>query len=245
MSLQLYHARVDQIRNLTHDVREIGLRLTDPEEIHFKAGQFVSFDAPHPKFPRPATRAYSIASPPSRKGRITLLLNLIPGGPGSTYLFGLKEGDEVHFKGPAGSFYLKEDGQRDLLFVATGTGIAPFRSMLDHLMESGFSRSATLYWGLRSQKDLYYQKELEALAKLQPSFRFVTTLSWPEPGWTGATGRVTKLVAEQVSSVTNLSIYLCGNSGMIGEVSSLITQKGLCPIRKEKWYDDAGGADTD
>lgn len=245
MSLQLYHARVDQIRNLTHDVREIGLRLTDPAEIHFKAGQFVSFDVPHPKLNRPATRAYSIASPPIQKGRITLLLNLIPGGPGSTYLFGLKEGDDTQFKGPAGSFYLKEDGQRNLLFVATGTGIAPFRSMLDHLLESGFSRSATLYWGLRSQKDLYYQKEFEALAAQRRNFRFITTLSRPEPGWTGTTGRVSKLVAEQVSSVTNLSVYLCGNSGMIGEVSSLITQKGLCPIRKEKWYDDAGGTDTD
>ncbi|MBM4133226.1 MAG: hypothetical protein FJ245_05585 [Nitrospira sp.] len=243
MPHQLHHAQVDQVRNLTHDVREIGLRLTDPAEIHFKAGQFVSFDVPHPKFPRPATRAYSIASPPSQKGRITLLLNLIPDGPGSTYLFGLKEGDETQFKGPAGSFYLKEDGQRDLLFVATGTGIAPFRSMLDHLLESGFARSVTLYWGLRSQKDLYYQKEFEALAKQRPNFRFITTLSRPEPGWTGTTGRVTTLVADRVSSVTNLSVYLCGNSGMIGEIYGLISQKGLCPIRKEKWYDDVGEAD--
>jgi CDP-4-dehydro-6-deoxyglucose reductase, E3 len=245
MSLQLYHARVDQIRNLTHDVREIGLRLTDPAEIHFKAGQFVSFDVPHPTLNRPATRAYSIASPPIQKGRITLLLNLVPGGPGSTYLFGLKEGDATQFKGPAGSFYLKEDGRRDLLFVATGTGIAPFCSMLDHLLESGFSRSIILYWGLRSQRDLYYQKEFEALAEQRPNVRVITTLSRPEPGWTRAIGRVTKLVAEQVTSVANLSVYLCGNSGMIGEVSSLITQKGLCPIRKEKWYDDAGGADPD
>jgi NAD(P)H-flavin reductase len=245
MALQLYHARVDQIRNLAHDVREIGLRLTDPAEIHFKAGQFVSFDVPYPTLNRPATRAYSIASPPIQKGRITLLLNLVPGGPGSTYLFGLKEGDETQFKGPAGSFYLKEDGRHDLLFVATGTGIAPFRSMLDHLLESGFSRSINLYWGLRSQRDLYYQKEFEALVEQRPNVRVITTLSRPEPGWTGAVGRVTKLVAEQVTSVANLSVYLCGNSGMIGEVSSLITQKGLCPIRKEKWYDDAGGADPD
>ncbi len=242
MALQLHHARVDRITQLTHDVRELGLRLTDPAEIHFKAGQFVSFEVPHPTLPRPATRAYSIASPPSQKGRITLLLNLIPGGPGSTYLFGLKEGDDTQFKGPAGSFYLKEDGQRDLLLVATGTGITPLRSMLDHLLESNFARSATLYWGLRSQKDLYYQKEFEALAAQHRNFHFITTLSRPEPGWTGATGRVTTLVEKQVSSVANLSVYLCGNSGMIGEVSAIIGQKGLCPIRKEKWYDDMGEA---
>lgn len=240
MPLQLFHARVERVKTLTHDVREITFQLIEPLEIPFKAGQFVSFDVPHPTSPRPVTRAYSIASPPSQKSRITLLLNLIPGGPGSTYLFSLKEGDATRFKGPAGSFYLKEDGARDLLFVATGTGVAPFRSMLDHLLDSGFSRSATLYWGLRSQKDLYYQQEFEALAGQRPNFRFITTLSRPEPGWTGATGRVTKLIAERIASVTNLSVYLCGNSGMIGEVSALIGQRGLCPIRKEKWYDDIG-----
>lgn len=240
MALQLYQARIDQIRNLTHDVREIGFRLIDPKEILFKSGQFASFEVLHPKLNKPVTRPYSIVSPPSQRDRITLLLNLVPGGPGSTYLFGLKEGDATQFKGPAGSFYLKEEGTRDLLFVATGTGIAPFRSMLFHLIEGGFSRPATLYWGLRSQRDLYYQKEFESLATQHPNFSFITTLSRPEPGWQGANGRVTKLVEERVSSVTNLSVYLCGNSGMISEVSALISQKGLCPIRKEKWYDDAG-----
>jgi len=243
MSLQLYRARVDQIRNLTYDVREIGFRLIAPKEIHFKAGQFVSFEVPHPKSHKPVTRPYSIASPPSQRDRISLLLNLVPGGPGSTYLFSLKEGDETRFKGSAGSFYLKEEGPRDLLFVATGTGIAPFRSMLDHVFERGFSRSATLYWGLRSQRDLYYQKEFEALAKQHQNFSFIMTLSRPEPGqpgWTGSTGRVTKLVEERVASVANLAVYLCGNSGMIRDVAALISKKGLCPIHKEKWYDDAG-----
>ncbi|MBI5410651.1 MAG: hypothetical protein HZA21_01515 [Nitrospirae bacterium] len=250
MSLQLYQARVDQIRNLTYDVREIGFRLIAPEEIHFKAGQFVSFEVPHPKLNKPVTRPYSIASPPSQRDRISLLLNLVPGGPGSTYLFSLKEGDEIRFKGSAGSFYLREEGPRDLLFVATGTGIAPFRSMLDHVFERGFSRSATLYWGLRSRRDLYYQKEFEALAKRHKNFSFITTLSRTEPGsqsewpeWHGTTGRVSKLVEERASSVTNLAVYLCGNSSMISEVSALINKKGLCPIHKEKWYDDGGGTE--
>jgi NAD(P)H-flavin reductase len=240
MPLQLYRARVERIRTLTHDVREIAFRLIDPKEITFKAGQFVSFEVPHPKSHRPVTRPYSIASPPSRRDAVTLLLNLVPDGPGSTYLFSLKEGDETRFKGPAGSFYLKEEPTRDLLLVATGTGIAPFRSMLDHAFEQGFSRSARLYWGLRGQRDLYYQEEFEALAKQHQNFSFLTTLSRPESNWTGATGRVTKLVEERVDSVANLAVYLCGNSGMIRDVAALISKKGLCPIHKEKWYDDAG-----
>ncbi|MGH7253019.1 MAG: FAD-binding oxidoreductase, partial [Nitrospiraceae bacterium] len=129
MALQLFQAKAERIRDLTHDVREIGFRLLAPPDISFKAGQFVSFDVVHPTFNRPVTRPYSIASSPQQRDGITLLLNLIPGGPGSTYLFSLKEGDDTQFKGPTGAFYLRDDATRDLLFVATGTGIAPIRSM--------------------------------------------------------------------------------------------------------------------
>ena len=241
--MQLYTARVDSIRNLTHDVREIGLRLFDPPEIAFKAGQFVSFEVTNPRTNRLVNLPYSILSAPSRRNRIALLLNLVPGGPGSTYLFGLKEGDEAQFQGPAGNFYLRDDPTKDLLFVATGTGIVPIWSMLRDRFERGFSRPVTLYWGLRSRQDLYYQDELAALAQQHANFSFITTLSRPEPGWTGPAGRVTKLVEERVTAVTNLSIYLCGNSGMISEVSGLINKRGLCPIYREKYYNDAGTPD--
>jgi NAD(P)H-flavin reductase len=240
MALQLYQAKVDRFRDLTHDVREIDFRLSDPKEITFKAGQFVSFDVLSPRLNKPVTRPYSIASSPGQRDCVTLLLNLVPGGPGSTYLFSLKEGDETSFKGPAGSFYLKEDGTRDLLLVATGTGIAPFRSMVYYLLGQGYNRQITLYWGLRSQRDLYYQDELNALAARHANFRFITTLSRPEPGWTGETGRVTRLIDERVTSVADLSVYLCGNSGMLEDVAAIVRKKGLCPIHKEKWYDDSG-----
>ena len=117
MALQLFQAQAERIRDLTHDVREIGFRLLAPTEIDFKAGQFVSFEVLHPTFNRPVTRHYSIASPPSQRDSVTLLLNLIPGGPGSTYLFSLKEGDHTQFKGPTGAFYLRDDATRDPLFV--------------------------------------------------------------------------------------------------------------------------------
>jgi ferredoxin-NADP reductase len=106
MAAQSYTAHVIRVEALTHDVRAIELALRDPKDILFKAGQFVSFEVPHPRTGRLVTRPYSIASSPGRSNVITLLLNLVPGGPGSTYLFGLKEGDETHLKGPAGHFYL-------------------------------------------------------------------------------------------------------------------------------------------
>ena len=242
MPTQHYRVQVSRIRDLTDDVREITLRPLDPPLIDFKAGQFISFDVFKEGLQRPLVRPYSIASPPSQRD-ITLVLNLISGGPGSTYLFSLKEGDETRFTGPAGSFYLRDDVTRDLLLVATGTGIAPFRSMLITLFERGVSRPVTLYWGLRNQRDLYYQDELASLARTHQNFVWITTLSRPEDGWVGERGRVTRLVEERVSSVKDLAVYLCGNSGMIKDVTAIVRKKGLCPIYREKFYDDAGQPD--
>ncbi|MGH7227629.1 MAG: FAD-binding oxidoreductase [Nitrospiraceae bacterium] len=240
MPNQPFRARVSGIRNLTYDVREITLRLLEPDQIAFKAGQFISFEVVHPRLNQPVTRPYSIASPPSQGDQVTLLLNLVPNGPGSTYLFSLREGDETQFKGVNGSFYLRDEAERDFLFVATGTGIAPIRSMLYDLLDKSFPRSITLFWGLRSQKDLYYQDELTTLAKHFANFTAVATLSRPENGWHGEVGRVTKLVEGRIASVKNLAVYLCGSSGMLKAVSEIVNKKGLCPIRREKWYDDAG-----
>ena len=237
MPLQLFRAQVERIRDLTHDVREIELRLKEPPAIAFKAGQFLSFEVGRDALNRTIVRPYSIASPPGQQGRVLLVLNLVQGGPGSTYLFSLRVGDETQFKGPTGAFYLRDDPARDLLFVATGTGIAPLRSMLYALSErGGFPRQVTLYWGLRSKRDLYYQDELEALARAHPNFSFVTTLSRPEEGWAGERGRVTPLVEARIASVQNLAVYLCGNEGMIKDVTAVLQKKGLCPIYREKYY---------
>ena len=235
--MELFHAEVARISDLTHDVREVELRLIEPCDIQFKAGQFISFEAPSSgRFPF-VTRPYSIASPPSRSDHVTLVFNLVTGGPGSTYLYGLREGDKIQFKGPAGSFYLKDDG-RDLLLVATGTGIAPLRSMLLAELTRESARQVTLIWGLRSQRDLYYQTELAGLRQAHPRFSCTITLSRPEPGWEGHEGRVTAVIEKEIASVKNLSVYLCGNGGMIKDVTAVLNAKGLCPIHREKYYDE-------
>jgi NAD(P)H-flavin reductase len=238
MSVTLFIARVEAIEDLTHDVRRIHLRLRAPQTITFKPGQFISFEILHPRTGRLVTRPYSIASSPSRPEVITLLFNRVPDGPGSTYLFGLKEGEETRFKGPAGHFYLREDTGRGLLFVATGTGIAPIRSMILANAERPGPRAATLYWGLRSQRDLYLQEELTEWGERTPGFTAIISLSRPDPSWSGETGRVLRLIEERVQSVKNLAVYLCGNSAMIADVTAQIRKKGLCPIYREQYYDD-------
>ncbi len=229
-------ARVCRVADLTHDVREIELQLTDPPALAFEAGQFVTFEVERAGWPYPVTRAYSIASAPGRPDRLGLLLNCVPDGPGSTYLFGLREGDETRFRGPIGSFCLRPADSRDLLFVATGTGIAPIRSMLLSLADQQTSRRVTLFWGLRSERDLYYQDELEALRDRLPGLSYVTTLSRPTGAWRGVVGRVGALVDTRITSVANVSAYLCGSSAMLRDVSAILKGKGLCPIHREQYY---------
>jgi NAD(P)H-flavin reductase len=228
-------AKVAAVRDLTHDVRQIDFELLEPPEVTFAAGQFVSFEVDRPGFPVPATRPYSIASPPEHRRSIQLVLNRVPGGPGSSYLFGLREGDDTLFKGPVGSFTLR-DSARDVLFVVTGTGIAPIRSMLWSLALGRSTRRITLFWGLRSERDLYYQEELAFLQNRLPNFSFTTTLSQPTTSWRGSAGRVVPLVAATVTDVSSLEVYLCGNGGMIRDVRDVIRQKGLCPIYTEQYY---------
>lgn len=232
--MQTYTAQVTRIDDLTHDVRVITLGLANPPEIHFQAGQFVSFKVHKEGLPFPVTRPYSIASPPSSRQNIELLLNLVPGGPGSGYLFSLRCGDPVTFTGPAGTFVLREYRDRRLLFVATGTGIAPIRSMLHARLPS--PTPVRLIWGLRHERDLYYQEELADLAARFPEFTYTITLSQPSPAWTGAVGRVQTLVEQHTTSVDDMAVYVCGGREMIKSVTALIRSRGVCPIHWEQYF---------
>jgi NAD(P)H-flavin reductase len=230
-------AIVHCVRDLTSEVRELTLRLIEPSELVFSAGQSLSFEVSTPRGAKPAIRYYSLASPPSQTKKLVLLLSASEKGIGPHYLFTRKTGEKIQFGGPSGSFCLQDDGPRDILFVATGTGIAPFRSMLYSLFERPTTKSVTLFWGLRGEEDIYYQNELEALARQHPNFSFVIALSRSPKIWAGAKGRVTELV-EKIPSVDNLSVYVCGNKRMVMDVTEIVRQKGDCPVYREKYFDE-------
>ena len=145
MSRSHYTAVVDQIRDLTPQVRELTLRLVDPLEFVFASGQSICLEISSGRTSQPVQRYYSLASPPSQPNRLVLLLSVADQGPGSSYMFNRKVGEEIQFLGPKGSFCLREDENRDILFVATGTGIAPFRSMLHDLFERNLTNTVTLF----------------------------------------------------------------------------------------------------
>ena len=164
------------------------------------------------------TRPYSIASAPGTPDRVSLLLNFVPNGPGSTYLL-LNEGETTTFSGPAGNFYLRDDPGRELLFVATGTGIAPIRSMLLANAERPQPKYDTLFWGLQKPaRSLLRGKNWRACqtcARKLGGHHRVAARSRLD----GLSGRVTSLVEQDVHDVKRLAVYLCGNRGMIKEVT--------------------------
>lgn len=232
-----YSAVVTDVTDLTHDVRSLTLRLESPTRIVFQPGQFISFSIERPTEKYATTRAYSIVSSPDIDNEIELLLNFVPGGPGSEYLFALRPGDRTRFRGPFGTFVVTP-GTTALLLVANDTGIAPFLSMLRWLARHDAERTTTVVWGVKQRKDLYYQEELERLSTLMPNLTSVVLLAEPDAGWTGPTGLVQSAVESRVESVTNLTAFLCGNTAMIRDVRDLLRAKGPCAVHREPYYND-------
>jgi NAD(P)H-flavin reductase len=234
------NSEVIEIKNLTYDVKEISLKLLDPPRVEFTAGQYISIEVTEIKDgqPRLNNRPYSIVSPPEEGDVLKLCVNLVRGGPGSSYLHSLGVGDKVGFLYPMGYFTIHDEATTSLLFVATGTGIAPIKSMILHLLRAGSKRPITLYWGLRKEEDLYYQEEFASLKEQYPFFNYVMTLSQPSADWKGMRGRVTQHLPQAIQSTENLEVYLCGNGEMIKEVRALLIEKGMVrkSIHHEKFY---------
>lgn len=234
------YSKVVAIKQLTHDVKEIALELINPPKVVFKAGQYIAIEVTeiHNGKTRQNNRPYSIVSPPEEETVIKLCVNLVEGGPGSTYLHGLCVGDEVSFLHPFGYFTMNDEAETALLFVATGTGMAPIRSMIEHLLNRGIERPMMLFWGLRSERDLYYQDDFEVLSQKYPFFKIRTCLSQPSDNWQGLKGRVTELLLAQKIDIKNLEAYLCGNMSMIREVRACLIEQGMAKkaIHFEKFF---------
>ncbi len=205
------------------------------EDLHFTPGQFISMIENAGE--KLITRAYSIASP--RGGnRFELCLNRIPNGVVSSRLFDLKPGDEVDMHEPLGFFTLRHPGRR-AVFVATGTGIAPFRSMLlDYLPKS--HPQITLLFGVRQEDRLLYTDELERLAAQYPTFRYLPTVTRPSAKWQGRSGRVQLHLDEALAirtqdELSSIDVYICGMREMVDDVRRELKARGL--DRKQIHYE--------
>jgi Na+-transporting NADH:ubiquinone oxidoreductase subunit F len=225
-----YATRVAVIRDLSPGLREIELDLQQPAEIRFKPGQYVQFLLPGTESAEaPVYRAYSIASSPSSASRIRLLFGLVPGGACSTYAFErIRVGDAIRVNGPFGEFFVR-DGERHVIFVAAGSGMAPIRSMLTAMAERQERRPLTLFCAARTAGGLVYVQELQSLSDRLPSLEVIPTLTHPLPGdgWTGERGGVAALLARRLPALTDHEAYLCGGPGMIDASITVLRSKGL------------------
>ena len=229
-NIKEYKAKVESITDMTHDIKEYRLGLVEPNEIDFKAGQFIQIRTkPYGKIKESVSRAYSISSVPSDKNAVEIIIKLVPGGICTTFMHDyLKEGDEITFNGPYGDFYIREDAD-NYLFIAGGSGLAPIKSMIFDILEKGIKKNMTFFFGAGSKKDLYYYELFKELEKEHKNFKYVPALAKPDEKdiWDGETGLITEVVSRYVDDVMQKHAYLCGSPGMLDACINILEVKGF------------------
>lgn len=228
LNVRLFSAAVVSTRELTYDIKEIRLALKDPPEIPHRPGQYVQVLAPSRD--GPVSLAYSISSPSHEPAVVELIVRLVPGGIGSTYLHNLGIGDEVAFTGPYGDFILSEDPQTEVICVGGGCGMAPMRNIIHTIYRRWPDRACWLFFGARTTRDVFYLEEFQALAARRPSFHVVYALSdplGPHERWAGQIGFIHLSVDRFLAAGVKRQAFLCGPPPMIEAVTSVLRGKGL------------------
>ena len=231
-----FDAHVLRSTPLSEFTKHIEFEVSGISHFGFVPGQWLSVKTTTPGGEE-MTRAYSIASPPTENGSVAFCLNRVQDGFMSNYLCNLEVGETISFQGPFGDFTLRPP-LRDTVFIATGTGVAPFRSMLHWLLaekERHQDRQFWLLFGARRQQDLYYRDEFEQLAMEHGNFHFQPTLSRAEEDWPGLRGYVQQHLGEIVGMRTDMHAYICGLEKMVQANRDLL--KTLAWDRKSIRYE--------
>lgn len=220
-----YDSKLVRVEQASPTVRRFWLELDeDAEEFTFEAGQFITLDLPISDKRTKRWRSYSIANVPGEDQLIELCIVNLEGGEGTTYLFEeIQIGDPVKFKGPSGTFTLPKEIDKDLIMVCTGTGVAPFRSMLHHIYNNQIPhKKIHLIYGTRYANNILYKEEFEDLEKKMENFKYSVALSREEyKGYQGYVHEIYKNVYGQPAP--DRKFYLCGWSYMIDDaVENLI-----------------------
>jgi CDP-4-dehydro-6-deoxyglucose reductase len=217
---------VRRVEDATYNTRRYWIELPETQSFEFKPGQFVTLDLPIHEQRNKRWRSYSIASTPDGTNIIELVIVLVEGGLGSTYFFEqVKEGSELTLRGPHGVFVLPQTMEKELFMICTGTGIAPFRSMLHYIHKHKIPYNKLhLIFGTREQKDLLYADEMRGFEKLLPSFTYYPTLSREE--WDGLRGYVHPVYESLCEKRQPADFMLCGWRNMIDEARHRIVELG-------------------
>ena len=223
---QLLTAELTQSVLLSPQTKHLELRVAGVDEFRFVPGQFVSIKQPKPDG-KVHTRAYSIASAPRSEPTFDLCLNRVGDGFLSNWLCDLEVGATVQFHGPHGLFTLREP-REDAIFIATGTGIAPIRSMIQWLFAKPERHREHEYWlvfGTRYEYSIYYRDEFEKIARENANFHYLPTLSRCGDEWQGCRGYVQDHVRQIVAGRQDMQAYICGLNQMVAAVRKLLTEE--------------------
>jgi len=227
MALQPWRiGKVTRIENETEDTRRFWIEVNELQSFDFIPGQFVTLDLPIHEKPNKRWRSYSIASWPDGTNVFELVIVLDKMGAGTNYLFNeIVVGSELTLRGPQGVFILKEPLDEDLILICTGTGIAPFRSMVHHIKNHNISyKNIFLVFGCRTRSTLLYYEEMMRLEQDIPGFRYIPTLSREQ--WEGKTGYVHPVYESLCEERKPAKFFLCGWKGMIDEAKARIIAMG-------------------
>ena len=236
--------RVSALERASHDVMVLRLQLPASDTFQYHAGQYVEFllrDGDR--------RSYSMANAPhTQAGQPAMELHLrhMPGGKFTDHVFGaMKEKDILRIEGPYGSFFLREDSDKPMVLLASGTGFAPIKALIEHMQHRGITRPATLYWGGRRPADLYMADWVEARLAEMPNLRYVPVISnaEAEDQWTGRTGFVHQAVLQDFPDLSGHQVYACGAPIVVDSAKRDYVALGHLP--EEEFYADSFTSEAD
>ncbi len=230
IQVKLLPCRVQKMERLADDVMALYLKLPANERLQFLAGQYLEF-----LLKDGSRRSFSMGNAPHDDELIQLHVRHVAGGQFTDHVFGkMKERDILRFEGPLGTFFLREDSAKPIVFVASGTGFAPIKSIIEHALKKGIARPMTLYWGGRRPKDLY----MNDLAKTWPvTYVPVISDAMPEDAWTGRTGFVHRAVMQDFPDLSGHQVYACGVPIMIDSARHDFVSQ--CRLPEDEFYADS------
>ena len=234
-------SRVSRMERVADDVMLIWLQLPATEKLQYRAGQYVEFILKDGK-----RRSYSLANAPHLDEQVSLHIRHMPGGVFTDQIFStLNERDILRFEGPLGSFFLREDSNKPIVLVASGTGFAPVKAIIEQAIHGKSGRQMTLYWGARRPADLYMRALCEEWAASVPGFRFVPVVSdaLPADAWQGRAGFVHQAVMADFPDLSAHQVYACGAPIMVDSAQRDFVS--LCGLPAGEFYADAFTSQAD
>jgi CDP-4-dehydro-6-deoxyglucose reductase len=227
-------SRIEKMERLAPDVIDMHLRLPANERLQFLAGQYIDILLKNGK-----KRSFSLANAPHDDALLQLHIRHVPGGLFTDQVFStMKVRDILRFNGPHGSFYLREDSKKPMIFLAGGTGFAPIKALVEHAIAENCTRPIHIYWGAKARVDLYMPDLPEQWAAAHANIEFVPVLAEPaaDDAWTGRTGLVHQSVTVDHQNLSDFQVYACGSPGMIDAAKRDFLAAGL---PEEEFFADA------